>query len=35
MEARKRMGFEVLIYLAVLTVLLYLTKKAIWAKVEH
>jgi len=35
MEARKRMGFEVLIYMAVLTVLLYLVKKAIWSKVDH
>jgi len=35
MEARKRMGFEVLIYMAVLTVLLYLVKKAIWSDVEH
>ncbi len=35
MEARKRMGFEVLIYMAVLTVLLYLVKKAIWSKIDH
>jgi cytochrome c1 len=35
MEARKRLGFQVLIYLAVLTVLLYLTKKAIWARIDH
>jgi ubiquinol-cytochrome c reductase cytochrome c1 subunit len=35
MEARKRLGFEVLIYMAVLTILLYLTKKAIWARIEH
>lgn len=35
MEARKRTGFEVLVYMAVLTVLLYLVKKAIWSDVEH
>jgi ubiquinol-cytochrome c reductase cytochrome c1 subunit len=31
MEARKEMGFMVMVYLAVLTVLLYLVKKRIWA----
>ncbi len=31
MEARKSMGFTVMIYLAVLSVLLYLVKKRIWA----
>jgi cytochrome c1 len=35
MVERKRLGFQVLIYMAVLTVLLYLVKKMIWARVEH
>lgn len=35
MEERKRIGFQVLIYMAILTVLLYLTKKMIWSRVEH
>ncbi|MBI2718811.1 MAG: cytochrome c1 [Rhizobiales bacterium] len=35
MEERKRLGFEVLVYLAVLSLLLYLVKKKIWARVEH
>jgi ubiquinol-cytochrome c reductase cytochrome c1 subunit len=35
LEERKRMGFQVLIYMAILTVLLYLTKKMIWSRVEH
>lgn len=35
LEERKRMGFQVLVYMAVLTVLLYLTKKMIWSRVEH
>jgi cytochrome c1 len=35
MEERKRAGFQVLIYMAVLMVLLYLTKKMIWSRVEH
>jgi cytochrome c1 len=35
LEERKRMGFQVLIYMVVLTVLLYLTKKMIWSRVEH
>ncbi len=35
MEARKRRGFMVLIYMLILTVLLYLTKKMVWSKVEH
>ncbi len=30
MEARKRLGFQVMIYLIVLTTLLYFTKKKIW-----
>lgn len=35
LEERKRAGFQVLIYMAILTVLLYLTKKMIWSRVEH
>jgi cytochrome c1 len=35
MEERKGMGFTVIIYLAVLTVLLFLVKQKIWAKIEH
>ncbi len=35
MEERKRLGFMVLLYMAVFTALLYLVKKAIWSKVEH
>jgi ubiquinol-cytochrome c reductase cytochrome c1 subunit len=31
MESRKRIGFMVMIYLAVLTVLLYLVKRRVWA----
>ncbi len=35
LEERKRAGFQVLIYMAILTVLLYLTKRMIWSRVEH
>ncbi len=35
MEERKSMGFSVVIYLAILTVLLYLVKQRIWARVDH
>ena len=31
MESRKRTGFMVMIYLAVLSVLLYFVKKRVWA----
>lgn len=34
-EERKRLGFQVLIYMAVLAVLLYLTKNMIWSRIEH
>ncbi len=34
LDARKRLGFEVLIYLLVLSGLLYFTKRKIWAKVH-
>jgi cytochrome c1 len=33
MEARKEMGFKVMLYLIVLALLLYFTKKKIWARV--
>lgn len=35
MEERKRTGFQVLIFLFVFSVLLYLTKSKIWRNVEH
>ncbi|MFV2093333.1 MAG: cytochrome c1, partial [Hyphomicrobiales bacterium] len=35
LEARKRIGFQVLIFLAVFAGLMYLVKRKIWAKVEH
>ncbi len=35
MEERKRTGFMVLIYLGVLSVLLYLVKQKVWRDVEH
>jgi cytochrome c1 len=35
MEARKQMGFKVLVYLAVLAVLMYLVKRRVWAGIPH
>ena len=35
LEERKRMGLKVLIYLAILTLLLYLSKRALWRNVKH
>ena len=35
MEQRKRIGFKVMAYLALLSLLLYLTKKKIWAREAH
>lgn len=35
MEERKKLGFFVLLYLAIFSVLLYLVKKAIWSNVKH
>lgn len=35
MEQRKQLGFQVLIYIAILTVLLYFTKQKIWARIKH
>ncbi|MGF7161815.1 cytochrome c1 [Rhodoligotrophos appendicifer] len=35
LEQRKELGFQVLIYVAILTVLLYLTKQKIWSRIKH
>jgi cytochrome c1 len=35
LEERKSMGLKVLVYLAILTLLLYLSKRALWRNVEH
>jgi ubiquinol-cytochrome c reductase cytochrome c1 subunit len=35
MEERKRLGFMSVIYLAILALLLYFSKKKLWARVEH
>ena len=35
MEARKRLGIQVMIFLAILAVLLYFTKKKVWAAVKE
>lgn len=35
LEQRKKMGLMVMIYLLILTILLYLAKRRIWAKIEH
>lgn len=35
LEARKRIGFQVLIFLGVFSVLLYLTKRKIWSNIAH
>lgn len=35
LDARKRIGFQVMIFLVVLSGLLYFTKKKIWSKVDH
>jgi cytochrome c1 len=34
LEERKRIGFQVILYMAVLTVLLYLIKNMIWARLH-
>jgi cytochrome c1 len=34
LEERKRIGFQVLLYMAVLTVLLYLVKTMIWSRLH-
>ncbi len=35
LEQRKKMGLMVMIYMLIMTILLYLAKRRIWAKVEH
>ncbi len=35
LEQRKAMGFKVMIFLAVLALLLYLTKRKLWRNIEH
>jgi ubiquinol-cytochrome c reductase cytochrome c1 subunit len=35
LEERKRMGWKVLAYLAILAALLYLSKRALWRNVKH
>jgi len=35
MEARKAMGFQVMIYLIVFAALLYICKERIWSRIEH
>jgi ubiquinol-cytochrome c reductase cytochrome c1 subunit len=35
LEERKRTGFMVMIFLAIFTVLIYLTKRSIYANKEH
>jgi cytochrome c1 len=35
LEARKQLGWQVLIYLLITTVLLYIAKKRIWSKIPH
>lgn len=35
MEARKELGFKVLAFLLIFTILIYLTKKSIFSRVEH
>lgn len=35
LDGRKQLGWQVLLYLAITTVLLYLVKKRIWSRVKH
>ena len=35
LDARKRLGFQVFVFLIVLTGLLYFTKKRVWHDVKH
>jgi ubiquinol-cytochrome c reductase cytochrome c1 subunit len=35
MEARKEIGFRVMIFLLIFGVLVYLTKRKVWAEVAH
>ena len=35
MEARKQLGFKVMIFLIILAVMLYFTKQKLWRDVDH
>ena len=35
LEERKRTGFMVMVFLAIFTILIYLTKKSVYANKEH
>ena len=35
LEVRKRMGIEVMLFLLVLTAMLYASKRKVWARVDH
>ncbi len=35
LEERKQLGIRVLIYLIILSLLLYLAKRAVWARIKH
>jgi ubiquinol-cytochrome c reductase cytochrome c1 subunit len=35
LEERKRTGFMVMVFLAIFTALIYLTKKSVYARKEH
>ncbi len=35
LEQRKALGFQVVIYLIILSVLLYIGKQRIWSRIEH
>jgi ubiquinol-cytochrome c reductase cytochrome c1 subunit len=34
LEARKKLGFKSVLYLLILTILVYLVKKKIWSRIE-
>ncbi len=35
LDARKELGWQVLLYLVITTLLLYVAKRRIWARVKH
>ena len=35
LEARKRTGFNVMVFLALFGALVYLTKRKVWSKIDH
>jgi len=35
LEERKQLGFRVMVFLIIFSVLLYLSKKQVWSRVEH